>query len=487
MDEKINVIFLIVDALRAENLSCYGYPKLTSPNIDSLAKNGILLENAYSCIDQTDPSFTTIFSGKYPISHGIIHHGGGIEREEIQEFYLTGTKLLPEILKSKGHYIAAVDWLGRWHKKGYDFYGDSEGEQKHTKKHSISFRKQAGRYVDKLPYPIQSTIKRAGKLMSFSQPSKQEARSYTSLAINLLKQSQRKNFFLLIHFWDVHTPFDTIPDSYTNKFYERKSNESVKEMLKEIEYPVWRDKVEQYHLKGVKYIDEITAKYNSAINFIDHEIGRLINFLKEEGIFDQTLIVLTGDHGDNHMREGTFVGHFGLYERVIHVPLILAGGGVPHNRRVRGFVQHIDIVPTILDMLGMDLNSFYFDGKSLLPLIYGKEKQLRSEVYAMEGARRRFAIRTDNYKYIYSPSAEDLYHKLWKKKGIPFRPVYNNVVELYDLKKDPEERKNIFAEKPEVAKEMRDQLLKWIKKLEAKKEKVIVKNKIKRLKNLGNI
>ena len=487
MGKKFNIIFLIVDALRAENLSCYGYPKLTSPNIDSLAKDGVLFENAYSCVDHTDPSFTTIFSGKYPLSHGIIHHGEEIEDREITEFYLTETKLLSQILKSKGYYTAAIDWLGRWHKEGYDFYGESEEKPKYTERYRISFRERAGKYVAKLPHPIQSTIKRAWKLMGFSQPPKQEARNYTNLAINLLKKLQGQNFFLLIHYWDTHTPFDTIPASYIKKFRERKSNESVKEMLNKIECPEWRDKVKHYHLRGIKYIDEITAKYNAAINFVDSEIGRLINFLKKEGIYDQTLIVLTGDHGDNHMRDGIFVGHFGLYERVIHVPLILAGGGLPSNRRVKSFVQHIDIVPTILDILSIDSNSFYFDGKSLLPLIYGKEKQLRSEVYAMEAARQRFAIRTENYKYIYSPSEEDLFHIFWKKKGISFRPVYNSVVELYDLKKDPQENRNIVEKKPEIAKKMEDQLLVWIEKLKAKKEKVKLKNKIKRLKNLGKI
>ncbi len=150
-------------------------------------------------------------------------------------------------------------------------------------------------------------------------------------------------------------------------------------------------------------------------------------------------------------------------------------------------MQHIDITPTILDMLGVDSNSFDFDGKSLFPLVYGEEKQLRSEVFAMEAARQRFAIRTENYKYIYSPTEEDLLDDFWKKKSVPFRPTYNRRVELYALRKDPEEIQNIVAEKAELAKEMEYKLAELIKKLETKKEKVILKNRLRRLKLVGKI
>lgn len=477
MDKKFNVIFLIVDALRAENLSCYGYSKPTSPNIDHLAREGVLFENAYSCTDHTDPSFTTIFSGKHPISHGIIHHGAGIERKEILDFDLTGTKLISQILKRIGYYTVGIDWLRRWHRRGYDFYSETEEEPKYTKTTTF-LMKRGEKYMRPL---IQPTIGRILRFMGFSY-SKREARNYTNLAIKVLKKLQRKNFFLLIHYWDVHTPFDTVPKSYANKFYRRNDHERVKEMLEKIECPEWRNKVRHYHLKGVKYVDEISAKYDGAINFLDHEIRRLLDVLKEENVYDQTLILLSADHGDNLVRNGIFVGHFGLYEKVIHVPLILAGAGLPRGKKIESFVQHIDVVPTILDMLDVDVSASYLDGKSLLPLIRGKKKKVRSSVYAMESGRRRFVIRKSNYKFIYSPSEEDLNHRTYLKKGISFRPVYNNRVELYDLKKDPKESQNIFEEKPYVAKEMEKRLLEWIKMLETKKLKVIVRNKIKKLK-----
>lgn len=117
-----NILFIIIDALRVKNLSCYGYEKEVSPNIDDLATQGILFADVYSCINTTDPSLTTIFSGRYPLSHGILGHGARVTVEEINQFNSFGIQLLPEILKSHGYTTLAVDWLGRWHKRGYDYY-----------------------------------------------------------------------------------------------------------------------------------------------------------------------------------------------------------------------------------------------------------------------------------------------------------------------------------------------------------------------------
>ena len=472
MVEKPNILFIVVDALRAENLSCYGYIKPTSPNIDELAKEGVLFENAYSCTNRTDPSFTSIFSGKYPVSHGIVHHGPDIKREEVQAFNKTRTKLLSEILNLMGYNTMAIDWLGRWHRKGYNYYSEPEEV-------TPSLRGKALKYITKLPYPIYSTIRKTWRLMGFYHPS-HPGESYTNLAIKLLKKNQKKNFFLLIHYWDAHTPFQ-VPDYYTHKFYKRESDEKVKKMLKRIKDVEWREIVRRYHLMDIKYIDEILARYDGAINFVDHMVGQLINFIKDEGLYDKTLIILTGDHGDDFVRDGIYIDHSGLYEPVIHIPLILAGGGITRGKRINGFVQHVDIVPTILDMLGVDIkNTSDFDGNSMLPLIYGRGGKIHSAVYSMDAtAKWRFAIRANNYKYIYSPSKEDSVTKY----GIGIR----DVIELYDLKRDPEETQNIIKEKPEVGKEMESQLLEWINKLEAKKERIMIKNKISRLRNLGKI
>ncbi len=481
MGENVNVLVIVIDALRAKNLSCYGYPKLTSPNIDRLAKEGVLFENAYSCSDHTDPSFTTIFSGKYPISHGIIHHEESVTEEELRDFRLTGTKLLAEILAEAGYCTMGIDWLGRWHKRGYSFYGEYTEKNK-----KIGYRnlliESIGKTLYKLPYPIQKVLRKIRKTLDI--PVRHNARDYTNLAIDLIKNVQDK-FFMLIHYWDVHTPFDSIPKEFVDKFYENEKSEKVEDMLKSIECSKWRDLVERYHLKDVKFVHEVECIYNSAINYVDYNIGRLVDFLKDEGTYENTLIIVTGDHGDNLMRNGIFMGHFGLYESVIHVPLIFSGGALPRGvlkgQRIEGFVQHVDIVPTILDILGVCPKSHDFDGESLLPLMLGEKLDLRGQIFAMEAGRERFAIRIGDYKYIYSPSPEKLYLDKWKENDILFKPACRSVRELYNLKEDPEESRNIVDEEKDIANDLEEKLLSQIKMLKTKKEKTIIKNNIRKL------
>src|SRR3989344_7729742 len=98
-----NILFILVDALRAKSVGSYGYPRATTPVIDGLAKKGVRFENVFCTMNASDPSLTTMMTGLYPRSHGIIHHGNQIPQEEINSFMGNGIRLLPEILKEHGY------------------------------------------------------------------------------------------------------------------------------------------------------------------------------------------------------------------------------------------------------------------------------------------------------------------------------------------------------------------------------------------------
>lgn len=474
----MNIVFIVGDALRTKNLSCYGNPKGTTPTIDRLAREGVLFEDAYACADQTDSSFTTMLSGKYPLSHGITRHGSrahGVTKEQIRILNKT-TILFPEILKSHGYYTMAFDWLGRWHKRGYDFYGETDG---------FSFALGVEKCLEHLPEKTSGYFKRKLYRIGFALPSR-SGKCYTDIAIKFIKRNHENNFFMLFHNWDTHTPFSTLPFSYVHKFYEGKGGEKVEEMLKRIENDKWREIVKNYHLQGVKYMNEIPALYDAAANYFDYSVKRLLECLEDCGIIDETIVVVTADHGDNAVRDGIFVGHAGLYDPVIHIPLIIKGPGVPRNKSVNGFVQHVDLVPTLLELLDIKFDISTQDGVSLLPLINGQKKSLRTSVLAQcTTARRRYAIRTSDYKYIYSPTPDE--------SLISFDIIgCRYPIELYDLRADPNETKNIVADRPDVAEEMKEKLLRRIKELESKRDKRIkkseitkVQDKISRFKKMG--
>lgn len=484
-DEKPNIIFIVIDALRAQNLGIYGYHKDTSPVIDTIGREGVIFDNAYCCFNATDPSITSMLTGMYPISHGILHHGF-VSQEEILEYYSRGIKNLAKILKPYGYTTIALDWLERWHKHGFDYYG-YYGSPTMTK--AKRFIKSI---IQKLPKSQQEIITRIlMKLYHRAKP--YDAEKLTNHAIDLIKKvSDKKSFFMFIHYWDVHIPYNCPKDLY-GKFYEENPNsKKIEEILKKIKNKKWRNYLKE-HLKGAKTTDDVIAWYDGAVAHVDRNIGRLIEFLERRGILDNTLLIITSDHGESLTEHEIYFEHHGLYDVSIHVPLIFRyPSKLPEGKKINSLVQHIDIVPTILDIIGINNKNIDFDGKSLLPLIKGKVKAHRTFVFIEESsAQRKRAIRTERFKYIQSLPDETVigaYYfddpEIVKKKDVCkyCGYVHGGLKELYDLKKDPAETINIVEEEKELAIEMEHILYNLVVKLKTLAEKRKVKKKIKSLK-----
>jgi arylsulfatase A-like enzyme len=423
-----NILFIIIDSLRAKNLGCYGYSKPISPNIDKLAKEGLLFKNAFSCSNATDSSLTTIFSGMYPLSHGILGHGGRwldkqVGKEDTRQLDQIGISLLPEILKVKGYTTLAVDWLGRWHSRGYDYYSGML-----HKANPISFPSK------KIDAYLHSFSRRYAYLKKSTIID--DAHLVTEHAKLLIESNLNKKFFLFIHYWDAHGPYASPLSFYEKVVTKNRGGEILaffSRMLKK--------------RRGKRRFGEKIIRYLASIAYIDHAIGTLIETLENFGIFDQTLIILTSDHGESLTEHGIYFDHHGLYDVTIHVPLIMKYQGFPKNKIIDGFVQHFDLVPTVLDLIG--LKARQLDGKSILPLINGEVDHLHSAVFAEEALRqRKRTVRTRDYKYIQALS----------KKGAicqKCKCIHGGMEELYDLNDDPEETKNIVYEKPLVAERLR--------------------------------
>ncbi len=472
MQTRPNVVFIIVDALRARNLGCYGYGKPVSPNIDKLAREGVLFEDAYSCANVTDSSVTTIFSGRYPRSHGILNHGMRVRREELQRFARTGAKLLPEILKSNGYVTWGMDQLGRWHRRGYDYYSLRSADD------TTAFRR-ARLLLATLAKPLPLL----GHRLLPHGDSTDDARSVTEQGIKLMKEHLNEAFLMFIHYWDSHSPYNS-PRSYVKRFGEEAKGTDMREVLDSIGDRKWRNEMQNHIARGAKSTGEIVARYDGAIAYIDDEIGRLMGSLQQHRLLDDTLVVLTSDHGESLTEHGIFFHHHGLYDEAVHVPLVLRyPGKLPENRKVKGFVQHVDILPTILDLLGIKSPSS-IDGGSLIPLVRGDKEQARSAVYAEESyAQRKQSIRTAEHKYIYSPSEEDALCRLCQR-------IHGGVEELYDMKEDPNETRNIIGKKTEIAHKLKDELFRWAEMIDNKgfeSERRSVRRRIEKLKDGGKV
>jgi len=440
MNPKMNVLLIGIDTLRADHLRCYGYARKTSPNIDKLAESGVLFLKAFAPGTPTHPGWTTILTGMHPINHEIVCHVGNVKLDD-------RIPMIQEVLRENGYVTAAVDNLGLWFQRGFDHYIHPGGT----------------------PAP-------SGGL-------KVQADEINAKAVNWLKEwavKKEKSFFLFLHYWDPHTPYIP-PSPYDQMYYEGdKSNPMNRSMNKvKMVSPLFVYKVKggltnqqaralygnadlsslvknvaTWYTKSFEEITDVNyviAQYDGEITYVDSKVGELLEFMKDLGIYEDTLIVLTSDHGESLTEHDISFEHHGLYDPVTRVPLILhCPKEVAPGMKIKGLVQHVDIAPTILEFLGIPKPAS-MEGRNLLEMIRSDEHGGYREVYLLENTFQcKRAIRTEDWKLI-ETLKPDLY-------GMP-----KGYKELYDLKRDPSETINLIASEKEIAKELSTRLENWVK------------------------
>jgi arylsulfatase A-like enzyme len=414
----MNVVLIAIDTLRADHLRCYGYHRDTGPSLDALAAQGALFERLYAPGVPTQPSYTTTYTGQYPITHGIVSHGG-------QAGLSPDAPFLPELLQKAGYTTCAVDNLYAmkpWFARGYEFYITPRG--RHQYKQEVTCDEVNAR------------------------------------AIPWLRRHAREKFFLFVHFWDPHTPY-LPPQRYRTMFYDRDPTDPARDTLAPMRrQPVWEwwsnswFKEFPQPLRDAEYI---VAMYDGEIRYAADGVGELLDALERTGVADHTLVMILADHGENMYHHDVFFDHHGLYEGVIHVPLIIRWPErVPPGRRVPHLVQHVDLAPTILDACGAEIPAAV-EGHSLLPLMTGDaDAPPYDRLITQECAwQAKWALRTDDYKLILS-----------RERG---RDLHNMPPrELYHLPTDPGELHNLADERPQVTADMEAELEQWIARMMAK-------------------
>ncbi|MDY6966233.1 MAG: sulfatase [Halobacteriota archaeon] len=438
--EVENIVFVVIDNLRSRNLGCYGYKRDTSPFIDSLAREGVLFENARTTINSTDPSLTSIFSGFYPLTHGISVHKD-VPKKMIDELNKKKIKLLPEILKEYGMRTIGIDWLGRWHRRGYDEYMGISPEVEHNILNGIQqdmIKKSyeiALNHGDRIPIKLLRFVGRNTGI-TLKLKGQENAEFITDRAIEMIEKYKGEPFFLFLHYWDTHAPFyspERFNDLFTTTDHQYCSQDRLIERLKEVDgyhrayIALWTNKFET--------IGEVIDAYDSAIRYIDENLERLITYLKDEEVFDETLIVITADHGTLLSEDLPYFTHTTVYEPTARVPLIMSGPNIPGDFRYHRLVNHTDIVPTILDILDIKSKTS-FDGSPLFRKRRETEDELRSLHIMQDSGSSSFSLVAGRYKLILSDGHE--------------------ADELYDLESDPDEKNNILLSNYKLASILQD-------------------------------
>lgn len=395
-----NVVLITLDTTRADHLHCYGYPKSTSPNIDAFAQEATLFQNAICTAAVTPVSHASILTGLYPYSHGLrVLHGVEDNRLPKKE------KMLSEVLKKAGYetgaFISAFpagSYFGL--NQGFDTFDEEFLDQ------------PVGRIV------TSQGLVNTGK-------NQRTAGDTTDRALAWLAKVEQP-FCLWLHYFDPHDPHLLPPPEYMSQFTRLYS--STREQLLGI--------------------------YDIEIQYMDHHIGRVIQALRDAGRLDDTIVVIVSDHGEGLGDHGWWT-HGIVYQEQILAPLIMRAPGMPAGRRVDHLVRTIDIMPTILDLAGIDASKVpAMDGESLAAMLQGDVEDPGLTAYADSinmltyssptGQDKKdemlFAVIDGEWKYIH--------HLLREEEG-----------ELYNLAEDPKELNNLFLSHRDQVKRLLEDLM----------------------------
>lgn len=403
----MNIVFISMDTMRASRLGCYGYEKPTSPYMDQIASQGVLFERAYAADIPTEAAHTGIFTGKVGLRTGVVSHGSPLTQLPKKESWL------PSLLQNQGFTTAAVDnlyQLKEWFARGYRYYINS----------------------------VQKTRSIDGK-------------SVNELAFKWIREHKEDDFFLFLHYWDPHTPYQP-PASYVSDFYDQSrdpydpANRSMHAAYNHAAYPFFKH--HHYDLLGpITDAAYVNALYDAEVRYLDDRLRELDELLIAEGIYEDTLLILFGDHGESLTEHDIYWDHCGLYETSVQVPMIMRWPGkIPEGRRVKGLVQQVDMLPTILEAAGI-MTPANIDGRSLWPSIRGEADGTHDAIYLSECAwQASRGIVTKDYKFI---------------RTLDAGPFVRPPRELFDLRVDPDETVNMAESSPAIADELAYQLDNW--------------------------
>ncbi|MFH1622512.1 MAG: sulfatase [Candidatus Omnitrophota bacterium] len=439
-EDKPNVILIMADALRFDHLGCYGYSRSTTPNIDKLAAKGVVFDQAFVMAPTTMASTASVLTSLYPRQHQAWNMHGEEGVKGINDCLVT----LSEILKDNGYKTIGIVSNGHL---------DS----------AFGFGQGFDEYYETWKFPG------ADNFLA-------DAKHTTEIIVPWIKKNSQDNFFIFLFFIDPHDPYE--PSPAFNKF-QNDYNGQLKDL---------GDGMHSYLNKVIlgkaslntEDIDYLEALYDGEIAYWDWHVSKIIEALEDSNILDNTIIIITSDHGEEFSDHGGVFHGYAIYNEHLHVPLIISGPQLSKAKsRVSSVVRSIDIMPTIFDLLNIEKTEGIM-GKSLLPLLESgstqKDRLFFSEMH-LKGAYGKnvhlLSLLKDDWKLIF-----DLQH---------------NRYEMYDLSNDPGEKNNLAASNTDKLKQLSKVLSEFaslkslVEGFGQKEPRQVEQSAIENLKSLGYI
>ncbi len=397
------VILIDIDTLRADHLGCYGYERDTSPNIDRLAEQSVRFNWTFSQAPNTPPSQTSILTSLYPTAHG---------RTGDKKQLASEVTTLAEALAAAGYATAAfVDGglmaAGFGLEQGFEIYDDEAG---HLKK--------IGPKVDAW----------------------------------LAARTDPRPFFLLIHTYDVHSPYELSPEPHRSRYLEglEPPAEYFRRNVSKVMKETWDRRFETPppQLSAVE-LAWVKALYDGGIRHVDSWVGELEAELRRLGLWEPSLVIFISDHGDE-LGEHQDLFHERLYAPVTRIPLLIKfphqrGAAAPRHGVVEALAESIDLMPTVLETVAVAVPGG-LHGESLLPVIDGDARGRQVAISESPYRGRRIALATADFRLLYT--------------------VRDDRTELYDYRRDPLELVDLAADHPKVERRLRKGVRRWNRHIE---------------------
>jgi arylsulfatase A-like enzyme len=439
MSGQPNIVFITTDQQNCSTIGGYGGANAETPNLDRLAGEGLLLEHAYVTCPLCVPSRASMMSGRYPHVSGIMLNDDGREIE-----YPDGIKGLSDVLAESGYDCA---YFGKWHlgRDGTAQHGFSDGWETFLRESYEDSLQESGRFVFEKP------------LTQHRRALVPEALAHdtyvTERSMEYIRNRRGEKPFAL---WcALRAPHDPYVGPYTDR-YKAADMQLPANVVDDFrgkpacQKSSWSEKYTRL-VENVLTPDDlrpVIARYQGLSYYVDVNVGRILESLRQAGLEDDTIVVFHSDHGDMMGAHGLITKGPYMYEETNRVPFIIRyPGRIPAGKKMAGLFSLVDIAPTILDLAGVS-HSESFDGISAAGAMIEASEHFREAVFAetFEIIDQRcllLSVRTEKWKY-------NLY--------------FGDMDELYDMANDPLEMRNLAEESFSVAivREMQSRLATWL-------------------------
>ncbi len=409
-----NVLLVTVDTLRADHLSAYGYDKIQTPNLDRLASDGALFSRHLTASSWTLPTIASLHTGIHPDVHGTYRPETRLD---------TGFTTMAEAFGQRGYATAA-------------YLTNAYLESRYAMDQGFDVYQHARDHHYDPPYVGLSLY----RFLFSKRGVRHSAEQVTWRVLRFLKKHRDRRFFLWVHYIDPHLPYgdwyiERLPAYARDLQAERGVHvNSIDEFLKGKKTPTADD------------IRHLNGAYDAEILYLDRQIGRLRDGLARLGLDEDTLIVLTGDHGEEFYDHESWFHGYTLYNESVHVPLMIAWPGtIAPGRRIDIASGTVDIAPTLTDLCRAETPSG-FVGRSLKPWLLGETPPVDDPPVLSALSK-------------WSKSLRGVHTRRWDL----LLDLQGDTAQLFDAENDPTQTRDVAAEHPEVALRLRAVVDRWKK------------------------